>query len=178
MALTPENGSIVADANTYLSADDVIAFAADRGVTLDNTGDALEPKIIKAMDYLEAQEHTLRGQRHTPADQFLSYPRRDKGQVSGLVTLPNERTIALDEIPRELKAALCWLVMAVDAGVDLQPHTDGRALIERQVGPIRRKWAAPSEGGGTGQETAVTGYQRAIAPLQVSPVGSFITTRV
>lgn len=178
MALTIEDGSIVADADTYLDAASVISFAADRGVTLDNTGGVVEHKIRQAMDYLEAQEDNMRGQRHTPASQFLSYPRRDTGQTTGLVTLPNGRTIALDEIPRELKAALCHLVMAVEAGVDLQPNTDGKTLIERTVGDLTRKWATPEQGGASGAETAVKGYEQAMRPLLKRPVGTVQFIRV
>ena len=69
MALTIEDGTGVAGANTYLSEDEFAAYASARGKII--TG-SLEQLIIQAMDYVETLR--FRGQKNS-SDQALQWPR-------------------------------------------------------------------------------------------------------
>jgi hypothetical protein len=66
-----EDGSIVASANSYVSAADLSTYATDRGITINGTAAVL---LIQAMDYLEQQD--FQGYKYTD-DQALQWPRGD-----------------------------------------------------------------------------------------------------
>ena len=53
MALTVENGTLVANANSYVSAANYTAWADARGFTYPGLPE-LEQKILRAMDYIES----------------------------------------------------------------------------------------------------------------------------
>lgn len=112
MAIIVEDGSIVAGANSYVSEAELTAYAAERGITLSGTEEAL---LIKATDYLETLEYI--GDKKT-ADQDLQWP-RENVRIDGF-QFPD------DEIPKELKHAQMSLAASIDAGVDPMA-TIGRA---------------------------------------------------
>jgi len=120
-------------ANSYQDTDDLIAYAALRGVdlALDPVED-LEVLLIKAMDYLEGQRERYKGHK-TSADQPLQWPRQSVWGVELPETLTPD-----DEIPSVLKYA--QLTLAIDAiTVDLMPNQiqgDKGAVIKSVVGPI------------------------------------------
>jgi len=115
MTITVEDGTIVADANSYESAVNVIAFAAARGVTI--ASEDAESLIIRAMDYIETR--TYQGCQVEFGTQALSWP-RDNVYIEGNL-LDN------DTIPNRLKNGLCQLCM------DLQNEYDPQNVITRQV---------------------------------------------
>jgi hypothetical protein len=107
MALTVEDGTGVAGANSYVSLDEVRAYALDRGATLpqngpspDTSGDvAVTALTIRAVDYLESR-------RYKGSKQFvgnLQWPRIDVN-IDGL-------DLPVGTIPDNLKKAQCQLVI-------------------------------------------------------------------
>lgn len=127
MALIIEDGSIVADANSYQSVDDLRLHASLRGVSFGSATDAtLETHLIKAIDYLEAQRNRYQGVKVSSA-QSLQFPR------SGVVV--DGLTVGTTEIPRELKKAQMQLAIESFLGNDLQPtrlaNATGSVLSEK-----------------------------------------------
>lgn len=94
MALIVEDGSIVVGANSYVSAAEIAAYAAARGIVLPDDGvDAL---AVEAFDYIESFGPKFAGEKVTP-NQRTQWPR--KGVVVDGYYLP------LNEIPWQLKNA-------------------------------------------------------------------------
>lgn len=98
--LTIEDGSIVVDADSYVTIDDVTTYATRYGatwVTTDNL--ANEQAILRAMLYVESMEDMFKGERVSEA-QELSWPR---------AYVPNFRGsgyLASNTIPKQLKNAI------------------------------------------------------------------------
>ena len=124
MALIVEDGTLIPDANTYVSADEVTEFALARGVTLP-VGAATEVLIIKAMDWLESLSARYQG-AIVSETQELQWPR------SGVVL--NGYEIADTVIPKALKKALCQVVMDLFSGIDPQANFAATpAVIKEKV---------------------------------------------
>lgn len=112
MAIIVEDGSGVANANSYNSEAELTAFATDRGITLTADEDVL---LIKAMDYIESLNYI--GYR-TSTTQALSFPRTCI-VIDGVC-------IDSDEIPPQLKKAQLHLAVAIDGGYNpLATSTQG-----------------------------------------------------
>ena len=74
MALVIEDGTIVAEANSYVTVEEARAFALLRGVILSAVDADVEILIIEAMDYVEAKGSKFKGMKYT-RDQDLQWPR-------------------------------------------------------------------------------------------------------
>ena len=96
MALIIENGSIVDNANSFVTAAEMVAYAALRGVTITADTTTQEQQIILAMDYLVSREQSMKGTRVSDL-QELPYPRFNVRY--------NGYYITGSEIPKELKNA-------------------------------------------------------------------------
>lgn len=132
MALIIEDGTNVSGANSYVTVDEVRAFATLRGITSlpANDGD-VEPLVIKAMDYVEKHRNLFRG-RKSNSDQPLQWPRRR--------VYVDQIYVDSDSIPQDLKNATCQL--AIDAvSEDLDPNGDGQEIVREKVGPIETEFA-------------------------------------
>lgn len=153
ITITVETGDIVADANAYVSVDDVRAYASNRGVALSDDNDTVAAMLIKATDYLEMFAGKYPGTRTDPATQVLQWPRED--------AYINDELIADDAIPRQLIQCQCALVMAEHSGIDILPNpslTD--FVIEEKVGPLTTKYATPVIGAPTVVLTQVNALLR------------------
>lgn len=125
MTVTVEDGTIVANANSYDSVANIEAYAAARGVTLTGT----EVLIHKAMDWLEIQP--FQGYKKT-STQSLQWPR------NGVVI--DNYAFATDEIPNDLKNALASLCMEIFAGNNPNAPV-ARATKKTKVGPIEIEYS-------------------------------------
>ncbi len=107
-------------ANSYVTVDELEAFAAERGIDLPESDVIKGTLLIKAMDYLETLEGRLRGHRAEDG-QGLPFPRIYNYENTG--------------IPDEVKKA--QMVAAIVAkDLDLMPVASGPARKEVKVGPI------------------------------------------
>jgi hypothetical protein len=129
MSVIVEDGSIVANSNSYVSETDLTAFATARGVTL--SGDE-EELLIQAMDYIESLSY--KGLKKT-RDQSLQWPR--SGVYIDSYYLDN------DVIPEELKKGLMQTAIAIDTGVGPQV-TLGRKTKREKVGELEVEYEASS----------------------------------
>ena len=98
MSLTIEDGSGVADANSFVTVAEATAYAAARGLSLPATDAEKEQLLVKAADYLLSVEDRFKGER-VAADQALSWPRSNVYLYGSLEPLPN------NQIPKALKNA-------------------------------------------------------------------------
>ncbi len=102
MTLIIEDGSQVANSNSYISVVDFEAYAAVRGITISGTSEAL---LIQAMDYLESLQFI--GLK-VSSTQSLQWPR------SGVVI--DGYAFASDDIPNELIKGQCEVAISIDQG--------------------------------------------------------------
>jgi len=128
MTLIVEDGTIVAGADAYISAEDATAYHAARGNTAwaALSADEMDQHIRKATDYM-VQVYSLRwkGDRVT-ATQALDWP-REGVEVYGF-------EIDSDVLPEAVANACAELALRASAG-DLTPDVTRRTLREK-VGPI------------------------------------------
>ena len=96
MALIIEDGSIVANANSFNTDIELVSYAEARNATIPDIEAERDALQIKAIDYLFSKESKMKGCR-VDADQELPYPRRG-------VCLYGFN-IASDAIPKSLKNA-------------------------------------------------------------------------
>lgn len=121
MTIVVENGSIVANANSYVSEAELTAYALARAVTLTSDEEVL---LIKAMDYIDTQSY--KGVKYT-RDQPLQWPRVNVW-LDGYIVDANT-------IPQLLKNAQMEAAISIDVGTD--PLADiPRLESSVTVGPI------------------------------------------
>ena len=144
MALIIEDGSIVANANSYVTVANFRLYAEARGVTdISEVDSDVEVLLIKAMDFLEGQ-HTKYQGCTTSSSQVLQWPR------SGVMV--DNLSVGVNEIPRALEYAQYALALEVHAGNDLQPtrlpSTKG-VISKEKIGPIEIAYESSKTAGFT-----------------------------
>ena len=161
-----EDGSGVANADSYITVAEARAYAAKRGFT---TFDALtdgevEAKIILAMDVVESYRGSFKGTKAS-STQALQWPRADV-YIDGT-------EIASTTIPTELKNALSQL--SVDAvSSTLQPNLGGRTVTREKVDVVEIEYAAR---GASAEYTVFDKFETMLEPL-LSSTGPLYTVRV
>lgn len=130
MAIIVEDGSIVANADSYVSVANYTTWADARGIEYDSS--VLENQILRAMDYIE----TLRfiGQKSTKS-QPLQFPR------VGVVVDGYE--LDYDEIPEQLKKAVFESIKAESDGNSQLANVE-RTTSREKVGEIEVQYAPNS----------------------------------
>lgn len=116
-----EDGSIVDNANSYVTTAELTSYTSDRNITL--TGD-LSELLIQAMDYLESLSFI--GFKRTK-EQSLQWPR--------CCVFIDGYYIDNDYIPKELKQAQMAIAVSIDEG-NGPLSTIERTTKREQVGPI------------------------------------------
>lgn len=161
MALIIEDGSIVENANSYVTVAEAQAYADARGLTVTLT----EGQLVQAMDYLEAQRSQYQGVKVDP-EQSLQFPRN----------CVYVDTILLDytKIPNILKQAQMRLAIEVANGIDLFPsRTSGTFVKREKVGPIDTEY---SEAIGSSLAPELLGVEALLTPLFNQNGGFTLTT--
>ena len=165
MTLVVEDGTLIEGANTYLSLDDVRAYALARGTTLTSNDTKLTTYVVQAMDYLESFADEFKGTK-TSSDQSLQWPRTDV--VIDGSDYPD------DEIPIAVKHALGRLIMDISSGIVLMPTVEGGPFVtEEQIGTIR---TAYSQTIGTSGKPKLTAFKTIIKPVIKTNSGLLIST--
>ena len=147
MAILIEDGTIIAGANSYVTAAYLETYAGSMGETF--TIDA-EVLINKSALYVESLNH--KGRKLTKA-QSMQYPR------SGVVI--DGFAVLTTEIPTLLKTLQCEVAIAINAGNDPLSTID-RAVKREKVGPIEIEYA---------DNAAPFAYNRRITALERQLVG-------
>ena len=112
-----EDGTIVANANSYVSEAELTTFATDRGITLTGATDEL---IIQAMDYIETR--CFKGLKFTQ-NQSLQWPRADV-YIDGYY-------VSTTTIPDDLKNAQMQTCISIDQGNSPDAVIEQKAVMER-----------------------------------------------
>jgi hypothetical protein len=129
MALIIEDGTIVEDANSYVTLAEYRAYGASRGLTITADDTLAEQQLIRSMDYLLTYEDDYQGLRISDS-QELSFPR------SPVTIYGADKS---SEIPDNLKSGQSRLAYDA-ASSDLQTNGAGQEVIEEQVGPLKTKY--------------------------------------
>jgi len=113
MAFTPEDGTGLTNANSYLALADCKAHHTDRGYTFTATDGEIQEALVRATDYIDKRfGRRFRGYR-AKKTQALEWPRYDAYDDDGH---------ALDGIPVALeKATAEYALLAIQLGRDLAP---------------------------------------------------------
>lgn len=121
MALIKEDGSIVANANSYANASDADTFQADRGRT-DWTGasaDVKDAALIRATDYIEGRFALSFIGDAIDDVQTLSWPRTDARYPATRNDFP------IDEVPVDVvNATILYADQVIGPGDDLEAMTE------------------------------------------------------
>lgn len=136
-----EDGTGVANANSYVSVAYLVAYAADRGLTIPTSDTDKEIFLLKAMDYLEGRRMDFQGAKAN-SEQALQWPR-----VGVQIDCVD---IAITLIPEELKKSQCQLVVEQQKRTILYPaprtsSTEGM-VTQKTVGPLTKKYAFDGKG--------------------------------
>lgn len=135
-----EDGTGLADANSYISIAEARQFALMRGVTLAPAGgagdDTVATMLIQSTDWVESFRLEFVGTPTFPTVQALSWPR----------TVCKCGTNVDLGVPAAIKNAQAHAIMAVKAGVDLLPVVDPSvaAVTKEKVGQLEVAYAAPN----------------------------------
>lgn len=136
MGLIVEDGSGVANANSYETLAGVRAYALNRGVVLSAVDSVVIAQLILGTDYLESFAQQYVG-APTSYTQALSWPRQQ-------VQFDPDNPFPTNKIPVQLIAALDQCVIAQFQGIVLMPtvdHSAGGFVIEDKVDVLTTKFS-------------------------------------
>jgi hypothetical protein len=123
MALIIEDGSQVANADSYVTQADYITYAAKLGITIDAV-DATDEQLRKAANFIGDHEANLKGCK-VSRDQSMAYPRYDLC-IEGFYW-------ASDEIPRQVILAQMNIALDLEAGIDIyNPAQSDSTPVKRE----------------------------------------------
>lgn len=132
-----ETGGGLTDSNTYVGTDEAKAFAKARGWSLPCDNENIQALMFRAMDYIETFSHQFTGSRVSET-QALSWP-RECAYVAG-------ELIDTDVIPKQLKLAVMYAMVAYNDGLDPTSNKSGEPFITREsVDVLRIDYAVDSQ---------------------------------
>lgn len=136
MAVIVEDGSIVVNANSFVTRAELIAYAALRGVVVADV-DASDVYLVRAADYLTYREAEMKGAR-TSMLQTLCYPRT--GVEIGVYV------VGTDEIPAALKNTQLQIAVEIASGIEVLPTKTGKPfVVMKKLGPIETQYSEAAE---------------------------------
>lgn len=165
MALTVEDGSQVANADSYVSVADARTYLAARGESFTADDAVAEQNLLKAMDVLEAKRSQYKGTK-VSSTQSLQWP-RDEVYIDGLL-------FAKDAIPDELVHAQAYLALYAQ-DYALQAVGSGRIVVKEKVDVIERSYSDSKVGTVQAQFNKVDDL---LAPLLSNAGLSLVNVRV
>ena len=152
--LIVENGSIVPDADSYVSLEDARALAAKFGMTLPADDTEAEAALRNGALYVDLQEPLMCGRR-VSASQSLAFPRTG----ISLLGYPVSRTT----IPSQVVRAQVIAATEYGKGTNVRGTSDGRAVAsERVEGAVAVSYFNTGDNGST---VTITAAVDALRPL-------------
>lgn len=128
--LTIEDGSIVASADSYATAAELVTYAANYGRTIPGTEAAQESLLRRA--FLQMAAMPWKGHQ-VDADQTGAWPRYGVCR-NGFDILP-------DVIPPQIKQGQMALATEIHADDLVDPATKQGAITREKVGPLETEYA-------------------------------------
>lgn len=159
MPLIVEDGTNVANANSYVDSTYAKAYAAARGLSLPSDDAALFPLLVRGFDYIESQRARFKGRKTYPGG--AQWPR------SGVV-IDDEEIIATI-IPEELKKAQVRVAIEIANGTDEAPTITEQVKREK-IGPLETEYVTGTEG------PVMMAVDALLAPLFGSNTSAFSLT--
>lgn len=148
MALIVEDGTGLADADSYISLTDARTFAANYGIKLPDDDTEAEITLRQGTQYVDLQEDCFAGDRLTDT-QALAYPRDDD---SGM--------------PKALGRATVYAAAEFALGTDVRATDDGKSIASEEVtGAVAVSYF---NNGKTGATVTITKAIDALKPLMTS----------
>lgn len=154
MALVIETGLLIANATSYVSVEEVRAYAEARGIEIPADDASIEQAAIRAMDVIEAKSY--KG-RPTYSAQPTAFPRYGIYLPGYSIPLP------YDAVPAGVKKAQIEYTIAIANGFDLLPTLDGAPVKREKIGPIETEYVV---GTAQGSAPVVQAAEAALRPFQ------------
>lgn len=133
MPLIVEDGTLVANADSYITLAAARVYADSRGLSLAGSDAEAERQLRRGFDYVEAYRDRFKGAKVDPT-QMTQWPRYG-AYVDG-------RYIDTITIPTELKYAQVQVAAAIQSGLDVTPNSTGESFVVREkVGPIETQYS-------------------------------------
>lgn len=131
ITLVVENGTGLANANTYIDVAYLQQYAEEMGESLPTDAEELKSLVLQAMPFIESQKY--QGIKSS-YEQALQWPRK--------YVRANGYDIPTNVVPNDIKKAQASAAVLINGGVDLMPTggTSG-AITEETVGPITTKYS-------------------------------------
>lgn len=169
MALIVENGTGLADADSYISLPDARAYALKYGYTLPVDDIEAEVALRKAASYVGLFESSFSGKRLNDA-QSLSWSRDRAYKCYG-----NEQIlIPSSSVPIEIKNAQVIAADTFGKAVDVRANDDGSSIAsEEVVGAVKVSYF---DNGKTGTSIEITAAIDAMSSLLCNNNGLTIRT--
>lgn len=131
MPLVVEDGSIVPNANSYISLLDAKEFYTTRGHIFESDS-ALEQSLVLACDYINIMESRFQGER-VQLTQGLAFPRSNL-YVEGVFLLDNV-------IHRDVIMIQLLLSTKINRGINLFSYREGAFVTKEKVGQIQIEYS-------------------------------------
>lgn len=152
--LVVEDGTLVANADSYISLADARAYAAKRGIAIQADDTKADVQLRRAFDYLESLRSSYKGKKADPA-QLTQWPRK--------CVWVDDVELSSATIPTALMWAQVQYAAAINSGIDVMPTYDGSAFVKREkVGPIETEYSDVVSTSGT---PTVRAAEALLAPL-------------
>lgn len=126
-ALIVEDGTIVANANSYGTLAQIREYVSARGVVLPIDDEIVSQYAIRAMDYIGSFSTRFKGVR-TSLLQSLNWPR------TGVIIDGVE--VAPDYMPPQLLKAQAAATAEISKGTELMPISTGAQVRAERIGPL------------------------------------------
>jgi hypothetical protein len=160
MALIVEDGSIVPNADSFVSLADARVKADALGLVLSTDDTKADQTLRNGARYVCSLEPSLQGSR-VSADQSLCYPR------TGVTRHGYE--VADDAIPDEVICAQIEAAAAIEGGTDPYPVDEGKEIASEEVtGAVKVSYF---EGGKTDSNVTITSATNCLYPLTLRAIG-------
>lgn len=160
MSIVVEDGTGVAAANSYVTVEELLTYAAARGITLPTEPAELEALLIRAMDYLETYSQFFMG-LPTFDTQPLAFPRTATDFQGRYVLLGVPEAIR--------RAQLIAAVVAKDMELLPVPSPTVAHATRKTVGPITVEYE--DKGGVTARTVDIPLVVAVLRPLMSSGFG-------
>lgn len=130
--LIVENGSIVANANSYVDLAYARTYANSLGLTLPTIDAECEQLLLNGMEFIESFKQKFQG-HIVDIDQTTQFP-RNLVYVGGYL-------VSNTLIPDNLKKAQVRAAIEISNGTDFFETVNGQFITEETVGPLTTKYS-------------------------------------
>lgn len=164
MSLVVEDGTGLANADSYQTLEDARLNANALGLNLPASEEAAEAALRNGARYVNRYESSFTGYR-TVDTQALSFPRTNSIRSFGT----NCIDVASNAIPNELIMAQMFAAVEYGKGTDVMPVDDGLSVqLKEVVGAVKKQFF---NNGKTGKGIVITQAIDALKPLMGASSG-------